>query len=92
MKLISEIPIINKLGLHLRAAAQLVQTANLFRSEVWFRKEDYRVNGKSIMGVMTLDAGKGTLLTVEVEGEDADRCLEAIRRLAADHFGDDKKE
>jgi phosphocarrier protein len=86
--LTKEIPIINKLGLHLRAAAQFVQTAGRYPCEVWVSKDGRRVNGKSIMGVMTLVAVKGSTLAVEAQGERSNECLEAIERLAADRFGE----
>lgn len=62
--------IVNTLGLHARAAAQLVQTANRFRSEVLVEKDGMEVNGKSIMGVLTLAAAKGSQITVSTEGDD----------------------
>lgn len=83
-----DIPIINKLGLHLRAAAQFVQTAGRFPCEVWVSKDGRRVNGKSIMGVMTLVAVKGSTLGVEAVGDKADECLDALGKLAADKFGE----
>lgn len=83
-----DIPIVNKLGLHLRAAAQFVQTAGRFPCEVWVSKDGRRVNGKSIMGVMTLVAVKGSTLAVEAEGERAEECLEALEKLASDRFGE----
>lgn len=83
-----DLPIVNKLGLHLRAAAQFVQTAGRFPCEVWVSKDGRRVNGKSIMGVMTLVAVKGSTLAVEAEGERAGECLEALEKLAADRFGE----
>jgi phosphocarrier protein len=83
-----DIPIINKLGLHLRAAAQFVQTAGRFPCEVWVSKDGRRVNGKSIMGVMTLVAVKGSTLGVEALGDKADECLDALTKLAADKFGE----
>jgi phosphocarrier protein len=83
-----EIEIINKLGLHLRAAAQFIQTANRFRSDVAVTREGRTVNGKSIMGVMTLMATRGSVLKVEAKGEDAAACLEALADLAAARFGE----
>jgi phosphocarrier protein len=88
MSINKEIPIINKLGLHLRAAAQFVQTANKHQCDVWVEKDERRVNGKSIMGVMTLVAASGSLIKVECDGPDADPCLLALERLAADRFGE----
>jgi phosphocarrier protein HPr len=83
-----EIPIINKLGLHLRAAAQFVQTAGRFPCDVWVAKDGRRINGKSIMGVMTLVAVRGSSITVEATGAQASDCLEALAKLAADKFGE----
>ncbi len=83
-----DIPIVNKLGLHLRAAAQFVQTAGRYPCEVWVSKDGRRVNGKSIMGVMTLVAVKGSTLAVEAEGAKAEECLDALAKLAADKFGE----
>jgi len=80
--------IVNRLGLHARAAAKLTQTATRFRSEVWLLRNGRRVNAKSIMGVMMLAAGKGSTVTVEAEGEDAGDALDAIRALIADRFGE----
>lgn len=83
-----EIPIINKLGLHLRAAAQFVQTAGRFPCDVWVSKDGRRVNGKSIMGVMTLVAVRGSTLAVEAEGDKSGECIDALIKLAADKFGE----
>jgi phosphocarrier protein len=83
-----EIPIINKLGLHLRAAAQFVQLSGRFPCDVWVSKDGRRVNGKSIMGVMTLVAVKGSSLSLETEGDRAEECADALVKLAADKFGE----
>ncbi len=64
--------IVNSLGLHARAAAQLVQIANRFRSNIHVEKDGMQVNGKSIMGVLTLAAAKGATIVVSAEGEDAE--------------------
>jgi phosphocarrier protein HPr len=88
VKQVREIQIINKLGLHLRAAAQFVQVANQHSCDVWVLKDDARVNGKSIMGVMTLIAVQGSSLTMEVDGEGGDECLAALEALAANKFGE----
>ncbi len=83
-----EITIVNKLGLHARAAAKLVSTSNSFSSEVFLDKAGQRVNGKSIMGVMMLAASQGTLLTLEVNGDDEEAALEALEALINDKFGE----
>ncbi len=84
----AELTIVNKLGLHARAAAKLTQVANSFNSDVWLSRNGRRVNAKSIMGVMMLAAGKGASIGVEAEGADAEAALEAMRRLVADKFGE----
>ncbi|SHI77844.1 phosphocarrier protein [Malonomonas rubra DSM 5091] len=81
--------IVNRLGLHARAAAQLVQTANQFSSEVTLQKEDVEVNGKSIMGILLLAAPKGTEISVVVEGADEERAMTLIADLIEDGFGED---
>ncbi len=76
----------NRLGLHARAAALFVQTVASFDASVSVSKDGERVNGKSIMGLMMLAAGKGTSIEVEVSGPAAEQALEAIRALIADKF------
>jgi phosphocarrier protein len=84
----AELSIVNKLGLHARAAAKLTQLANGYQSDVWLTRNGRRVNAKSIMGVMMLAAGKGASITVEADGVDAAAALAAIRQLIADKFGE----
>jgi phosphocarrier protein HPr len=79
----------NRLGLHARAAAQLVQTANQFSAEVTLQKEDMEVNGKSIMGILLLAAPKGTEISVAVDGPDEDRAMIVLADLFEDGFGED---
>ena len=80
--------IINKLGLHARASAKLTQLASGFPCEVWLERNGRRVNAKSIMGVMMLAAAKGSTITIDTEGEQADEALLAIQDLVADRFGE----
>lgn len=84
-----EFTIKNRLGLHARAAAQLVQTANRFRADVMVEKEGLEVNGKSIMGILMLAAPQGSRISVAVAGEDAAAAMTAIGRLIDDGFGED---
>jgi len=84
----AEATIVNKLGLHARASAKLTQLASGFQSEVWLSRNGRRVNAKSIMGVMMLAAGKGSSITIEAEGDDAEAALAAIGKLIADKFGE----
>jgi phosphocarrier protein HPr len=81
-----EVLIVNKLGLHARASAKLTQLAGAFKCEVWLSRNGRRVNAKSIMGVMMLAAGKGTLVTIDAEGEDADAAVAALQKLITDKF------
>jgi len=80
--------IINKLGLHARAAAKFVTTASEFASTILVQRDGREVNGKSIMGVMMLAAAKETHITVKAEGEDAKQALEAIGELINNYFGE----
>ncbi|MFT5811627.1 MAG: phosphocarrier protein HPr [Rubritalea sp.] len=80
------VTIINKLGLHARAASKLVNCASQFESEVLIDKQGNKVNAKSIMGVMMLAASKGTEIRLEVDGRDENRCIEAISTLIANRF------
>jgi len=81
--------IVNKLGLHARPSAMLVTTASKYESEVFFTKNGLRVNGKSIMGVMTLAAEKGSELMIEVDGPDEQPALEAIIKVIESGFGEE---
>lgn len=87
--MISEnITIINKLGLHARAASKLVSKASGFQSDVFIDKQGNRVNAKSIMGVMMLAAGKGTKVILEVDGSDEQDCMKAMIHLINNRFGE----
>jgi phosphocarrier protein HPr len=79
---------VNTLGLHARAAAQLVQTANRFHSEVRLTKDGQEVNGKSIMGVLMLAASKGSEIVVSCEGEDAPDAMTDLARIIEAGFGE----
>jgi len=83
-----EAPIINKLGLHARAAAKLTHLASGFQCEIWISRSGRRVNAKSIMGVMMLAAGKGSKVLLEAQGSDAAAALAALGALIADRFGE----
>ena len=89
-KLEQELLIANELGLHARASAKLVQTASRFRSEVSIRVGDEAVDAKSILGVLTLAAVKGTTVAISADGEDAPAALAEIAALVNDKFGEGK--
>jgi len=80
--------IVNALGLHARAAAQLVQIANRYRSEIHVEKDGMNVNGKSIMGVLTLAAAKGSTIKVSCDGEDAEHAMAALAKVIENGFGE----
>ncbi len=84
------IPITNKLGLHARAAAKVVHTANQFDSEILIGTGDEEVNAKSILGLLTLAATRGTSVTVRTEGHDEDEAMDAIVELFENKFGEDE--
>ncbi|MBO9537932.1 HPr family phosphocarrier protein [Herbaspirillum sp.] len=83
-----ELEIVNKLGLHARASAKFTQLASKYKSEVWMTFNKRRVNAKSIMGVMMLAAGKGSVIALETNGEDEQECFAALEALIADKFGE----
>ena len=83
-----EITIINKLGLHARAAAKFVTLASTFDSEVQVTRGKRVVNGKSIMGVMMLAAAKGVSLELIIEGIDEKRAMAELQQLIHDRFGE----
>jgi len=84
----TELDIINRLGLHARAAAKFVNTASEFQSQVQVVRNGRRVNGKSIMGVMMLAASAGTSITIEVDGADEEAATAALAALVANRFGE----
>ena len=84
------VTIINKLGLHARAASRLVNCASQFESEVFIGRNGNRVNAKSIMGVMMLAASKGVELELEVDGGDEQACYQALVELIGNRFGEDE--
>ena len=84
----AEYTITNKLGIHARPAAQFVKTANGFDAEVTVEKDDEEVDGKSIMGLMMLAAGHGSVLKVTTEGAQADEALAALGDLIKRDFED----
>ena len=85
-KVSKTLDISNKLGLHARAAAKLVNTASGFSSHVEVERNGQRINGKSIMGVMMLAAAKGSQITLYIDGDDADDCMLAIEQLVNNKF------
>jgi phosphocarrier protein len=88
-KIVRELTVINRLGLHARPSAMFVKTASRFKCEVWVEKDGERVNGKSIMGLMMLAAGQGTKLLITCEGADGDKALAEIEEIIRRKFDED---
>ena len=79
----------NRLGLHARAAALLVKTANCYVSNVTIEKDSLEVNGKSIMGILMLAASKGTRITLKVDGKDSAQAMQTLGKLIGNRFGEE---
>jgi len=86
----TKITIINKLGLHARASAKFVSTANQFISQIDVTKDSQTINGKSIMGVMMLAASKGSQLSLQIEGEDEVEMEKALTELINNRFDEEE--
>jgi phosphocarrier protein HPr len=84
-----DLTIENRNGLHARPAALFVKTSSRFNAEVWVEKDGEKVNGKSIMGLMMLAAGKGSVLRVTAEGDDAAVVLKELEKLISTRFGEE---
>ena len=79
----------NRLGLHARPAAMFVRLANKHRANIWVQKDDQQVNGKSILGLMTLAAGQGTRVVISAEGADAEKAVQELAMLVQGRFGEE---
>lgn len=85
-----EVTVVNRAGLHTRPASMIVRQAAQFDAEFFIRKDEYEINGKSIIGVMTLAAEQGSTLTLIFEGEDEAEAADALSELFASGFGEVK--
>lgn len=90
MRIEKQVKIVNKLGLHARAATQLVQLANTFQASITLSKEDKSADANSVLGLMMLESHQGETVTIVSDGVDADLAFEAIRALIADKFHEDE--
>ena len=90
--LTAQLKIQNRLGLHARPAAMLVQTTNKFKSEILIKKNDMEVNAKSILGIMMLAAECGSSLVLNVSGEDAEQAVQAVTELFERKFDEQEEE
>lgn len=82
--------VINKLGMHARASAKFVNLASQFKSDIVLERNGHQANGKSIMGIMMLAAGKGSRLSLSAEGVDEDEAMLALRGLIENRFGEEE--
>ncbi len=85
-------PIINERGLHARAAAQFVKQASRYSAEIWVEKDRRRVNGKSIMGILTLAAARGSKIKISAKGLDAGSAVETLSQLVAAGFYEEQSQ
>jgi len=85
-----DVEIVNKLGLHARPSAKLTQLTSRFKSQVFMTRNGRRINAKSIMGVMMLAAAKGSVITLETDGEDEVAAMDALVELIASGFGEER--
>lgn len=88
MSIEKELTIRNKMGMHARPAAQFVKRASKYQCDVWVEKDDEPVNGKSIMGLMMLAAGRGEKIKIIAEGNDAEAAVADLEELVVSGFGD----
>lgn len=87
---VREVTVTNRAGLHTRPASMIVRTASKYQSDFYIQKDSYEINGKSIIGVMTLAAEQGATLTLTFEGEDEEEAAAAVAELFENGFGEVK--
>lgn len=87
---VRDVTVTNRAGLHTRPASMIVRTASKYNSEFFIQKDGYEINGKSIIGVMTLAAEQGSRVTLVFEGDDEQEAAEAVAQLFEDGFGEIK--
>ena len=88
--IVKEVMVTNQAGVHTRPASMIVRTAAKFKADFWIQKDGYEINGKSIIGVMTLAAEQGSTLTLLFDGTDENEAAAAMEQLFADGFGEVK--
>lgn len=89
-KVVRTVEIINKLGLHARAAGKLVQTVNRFSAQVTLSADGQTADGRSILGLLTLGCPQGSTIRIEAQGDDAERVVKAIEKLVESRFDEDQ--
>ena len=88
MSMVKELTIRHQMGMHARPAAQFVKRASKYQCDVWVEKDDEPVNGKSIMGLMMLAAGRGETIKIIADGNDAEQAVADLEELVSSGFGD----
>ncbi len=83
-----DVTVTNQAGIHTRPASMIVRTAAKFKADFFIHKDGYEINGKSIIGVMTLAAEQGSTLTLVLEGDDENEAADALEKLFASGFGE----
>lgn len=86
---VKKVKILNKKGIHARPAATLVKAANAFDSEIYLTKDEITINGKSIIGLMTLAAAQGQFLEIKAIGKDSEEAVEILSEIIESKFGED---
>jgi len=89
-KIVKKVEIKNKLGVHARAAALLVQTVNKFAAQITFSADGQSTDGRSILGVMSLGVPKGSKIQIEANGEDAEKAVKALETLIDERFNENE--
>jgi phosphocarrier protein HPr len=89
MLMIKSFEIRNKLGLHARAAAKIVNVSSGYKANIFFERDGVEVNGKSLLSILNLACPKGSIVSIKAEGPDADLALEELRKLIEDKFGEE---
>lgn len=84
-----QVEITNKVGLHVRPASMLVETASKFKSDVWIERNGKEASGKSILSLLLLSGEKGSKINIKAEGEDAAQVVEALVKIVKDKFGEE---
>ena len=87
MTIVKDLPLVNKYGMHVRPAGALAKVCQKYESEITVENAGNAVSGKSVLGLMTLEAPVGTVLTVTAAGDDADLAMAEIEELVRNHFG-----
>ena len=85
-----ELTIVNRLGMHARAAAEFTRTAAQYKSSIFVSKDGLEINGKSIMGVLMLAAAQGSVIHIRAEGDDARDAIQALTQLVENRFGEEE--